>query len=139
MKFFAILFSLFIICFGAQAQSTSILGTWAVDVDKTISIMSSSTKQQYDKMHDEAKVRASNAMKDREFSFRENGEVTVKWKSGGEQRISSGTWAATDDKLNITIADQTVSYDVEFKSADEMILRGQIQRGLFSNLYLQKR
>jgi hypothetical protein len=122
------------------AQNEKFVGTWRIDMDRTLSIMDGNVKARYDTLSAEGHARAVNAMKDRVFAFSEDGSVAVNWTSRSGRRVSSGTWVVDEAPANllIKIGERTTGFSYEFPSGTTLILRGKGKRGFFDNLYLKK-
>ena len=123
-----------------MGQSSSLIGTWRVDIDQTIGNMDPSGKIRYDTLPMAFKERSASRMNGREFIFSQNGEITVNWKSHKGQEISNGQWIKSDAEreLSITIDNNTSAYDFEFLTSNVLVMRGKNKRGFFDNLYLVK-
>lgn len=124
----------------AIAQNDKFIGTWRIDMDRTLDIMDGDVKARYDTLSAEAHTRAVNAMKDREFVLKATGEISVKWRSPNGERTSVGRWSIdrSGKILSIIMDKRTVAYEVEALSQKEMVWKGKSKGGLFSNMYLRK-
>lgn len=122
------------------AQNEKFIGSWRIDMDRTLVIMDAGVKIRYDTLSTETHSRAVNAMKDHEFTFSKDGSVAVNWTAGSEPRISRGNWSVDKPRgdLLITVGKRTTVYSYEFPSGTTLILRGKQKRGFFDNLYLGK-
>lgn len=89
----------------AWGQNNQLIGSWRINMDKTLAIMNSDARKQYDTLSIELQSRAVNAMKDREFILEGSGHISVKWLSRNGPKTSSGRWATdlSENILRITI------------------------------------
>ena len=121
------------------AQNERFIGSWRIDMDKTLAIMDASVKIRYDTLSEEVHARAVNAMKDREFMFSKDGSVAVNWTAGSGPRVSTGTWRIdSSPNLLIRIGEGITGFSYEFPSENTLILRASGKKGFFDNLYLKK-
>jgi len=127
---------LLLIATSVRAQQNSIAGKWQLDLSKTIGLMDNTVKQKFDGLDQDVKTRMEISMTDRTFSFNEDGNVTVNWKSQGNPRVSTGTWEVSNETLMITIGGDVQQYTFEKTTGSHLVLRNTVPAGFFSNLYL---
>lgn len=120
-----------------KAQQTSLVGTYQVDLIKTLELMEGEWKQKYDGLEAPAKERANLSMADRVFVFHDNGQIEVRWKVNGTDKTATGTWELKEeDKLIIKIGEQTTQYTVSRPTNSDLVLKNASGKGFFNNLYL---
>jgi len=121
------------------AQHTGLIGSWRIDLNKAIELMEEPHKSQFDSLSEEVKTRAFNSMRDREFTFEENGNFTGRWKSREADKISTGTWSVAGEYLTLVVDNQSIEYEVTFDSFGNLVLKGLEKNGFFYNLYFIKK
>jgi hypothetical protein len=96
-------------------------------------------KQKYDRLETHAKDRANQSMMDRQFIFKDGGQVEVHWVYNGSSKFVTGTWELNgEENLYIKIGEQTTEYTVSRPSATSLILRNSKGKGFFNSLYLNQ-
>lgn len=136
-KIFIALSFMLIACW-SSAQSVDFVGSWRLDINKSIARMSPQFKNRYDTLKYEVKDRAVDRMNGREFIFFSDGNITVNWKSNQGPQISKGNWLIDESgkNLSVTIDDREINYSYEFLSSDVLVIKPTRQFGFFDALYL---
>lgn len=115
------------------------VGSYKVDIAKSLSLMEGEIKQKYEGLDSAVKERAKESMKDRVFNFKEEGQVEVRWNVNGSERVADGSWEfKSDDILTIKIGEQVTEYSVSKPTENDLVLKNQNGKGLFGNLYLTR-
>lgn len=97
------------------------------------------SRAKFDSLNSEVKTRAANSLEDREFIFKEDGEVEIFWRARGETRSTVGTWAIDQvtSLLTINSTSGISEYYVDNHDTD-LVLRSRYPSGLFRALFLTK-
>lgn len=107
-----------LMCLGSSlmAQENSIEGTWQMDVDRSVAMMTGATRSRYDSLAADKQLKVKSAMNGRIFKFLSEGKITVIWKSGTQQRESLGEWkyGPNPGTLQITIDNKIQPFDYHF-------------------------
>lgn len=131
--------SLLLLVKQVYAQEAMITGSYKVDVIKSVSLMEGEVKQKYEELDSSVKERAKESMKDRVFNFQEDGQVEVRWKVNGSERVANGNWELKgDDILTIKIGEQVTEYSISRPTESDLVLKNPNGKGLFGNLYLTR-
>lgn len=122
----------------AQTERDQFIGTWKVDVAKSIEKMDTDSRSKYEGLNEEVKSRASASMASRGFTFKNDGQVVVTWKSAGGEVNNNGQWVLdeTARTISITVEGKAVEYSYDFLSNTELNLLG--GAGIFTTLSLIK-
>ncbi len=120
---------------GLYAQTNPLVGSWLLDVDKSIQMMSGEMRQRYDSLSTDGKVRVKTAMNERFFNFQENGTIQVLWKVNEQPKESFGVWAHGSEAglIIITIDSNPQEFEYSFEGS-ELQLRNRQITGFFTTL-----
>jgi hypothetical protein len=123
-----------------KAQTSTIQGSWTLDIDETINVLSQEDKLRYDTLADNIKTRAKNAMDGRVFVFNENGAASVSYSVRGQARSATGTWAYEEatKTLEIVIDEVHYVYTCQQPSVNSLILVAAVKDGFFNSLYFNR-
>ncbi|MFY0651639.1 MAG: hypothetical protein JXQ96_06375 [Cyclobacteriaceae bacterium] len=122
-----------------QENRESLIGTWALDYNKSIDQIDSSSKTHYDGLSNEKKNRIADSFTGRKMIFGEDGTYTLQLNRG---MVVSGTWELTDE-LTILIGLDGKQFEQKIISisSSEMLLNlggDQSKNRLFRKWYLNK-
>lgn len=119
-------------CFG---QDSDFLGSWVLDVDKSVKQMSGEMKSRYDSLRSDRQLAAQSAMRGRTFTFQEDGVVSVSWRAKEASKESTGKWKAdaSTGTVTITIDNRVEVFDYKV-TAEELRLIHQKVSGFFTTL-----
>ncbi|UII21607.1 hypothetical protein [Fulvivirga ligni] len=70
-------------------------------------------------------------MDKREFIFKANGEISVRWQAQGQQQRANGTWALESSQLILNIEGINYSYNIQMPNDNTLIISDEEQGGLF--------
>lgn len=120
-------------CFG---QDSDLLGSWVLDVDKSVKLMSGEMKSRYDSLRPDRQLAAQSAMSGRTFTFQEDGVVSVSWRAKEASKESTGKWKADASTGTVTITIDNRAQVFDYKVTDEKELRliHQKASGFFTTL-----
>lgn len=121
---------------GYSKAQDNLIGTWVLDVDKSVKLMAGEMKSRYDSLSSEKRVAAQAAMSGRTFTFQEDGVVSVAWRSKEAAMESTGNWKAdvSTGTVTITIDNRAQVFDYKVTGDKELRLVHQKVSGFFSTL-----
>ncbi|MEQ6121139.1 hypothetical protein [Reichenbachiella sp. MALMAid0571] len=83
-----------------QKNADRLIGTWALDYNKSIGQIQSKSKSHYDTLKQERKDRIKNTFGNRKITFREDGGYVLELQPG---RQVQGSWELLNDDVSLVI------------------------------------
>lgn len=120
----------------ASAQQQQFVNNWRLSISETVALADTS----YARVPDAVRVRAEKAMDGREFHFNASGQITIIWKTNGQNQSVSGTWiySASENCIDISIQQARQRYIVLQVTDSVLILKPQGNDGLYQQLYFKR-
>lgn len=119
----------------AQEYNTTLVGTWALNIDNTVELMEGLNKTNFYRMPDDKRSDIKNTFRQRTFQFWANGDFQVQWYDGKNQKNATGHWSASKENLTIEIDGKSTIYTVREVGNARMILVKKAESvGLFKTL-----
>jgi hypothetical protein len=144
---FIVVLCLLALSTGAFAQGKSnkknaerLIGTWAMDYNKSIGQIKAKSKSHFDTLKQEKKNRVKNSFSSRKITFQKDGGYILELRPG--QQVN-GTWELQSDDatLLISLEDKQFEQRIENISTSTMILNlggDQDRNRLFRKWHLKK-
>jgi hypothetical protein len=132
---------LMLIVNNASAQNeVSITGSWMIDINRTLELMSKETKEKYSSLNTDRQNQAKAAIEDRIFTFQDDGTIVVIWKSNGAIKESVGKWVldAKEKAVSITMDNKIQVFDFSLSQANQLKLSNKKSTGMFTTLCLTR-
>ena len=108
----------------AQDKFT-IVGTWKVDVEQTITASRDANPSRYDSLSYTRKDDFRKSLNGRVYSFKEDGTIEIEVSRETETKTSKGKWLynAETKSLEVILSKVTISFQVERKGDSLIILK----------------
>jgi hypothetical protein len=141
MRIHCTIFLLILIPLATIGQtSNSFIGTWKVDVDKSIDRMDATSKSRFDSLTDTQRIKITEAFKGLKFVFNVGNTVVSNTIKDSETSIRNGTWTteAATSTLIINSDGKVERFTYRFVSPIALILRTSGSKWWFNETYLFK-
>ena len=123
-----------------KKNAERLIGTWAMDYNKSLGQAQSKSRSHYDTLKQEKKNHIKNSFSSRKITFQEDGVYILQLRPG--QQVS-GIWKLQSDdvSLHISIQDKQFEQRIENISASTILLNlggDQDENRLFRNWHLKR-
>lgn len=107
----------------AVPSSYNVTGIWRVDWNTTVSLMSQTDRAVYDQLPQTQRDLLTESFADREFTFEQNGQLSIRFTLNGTNQSFNGTWVAVGaDSLQMRVQDRVSTYRMELQSESKLKL-----------------
>lgn len=140
MRIYFVILLLIMPLFAIGQASTPFIGTWKVDVDKSIDRMDVKVKAKFDSLTEAQRLQITDAFKVLKFTFNEDSTVVSSSIKDNQVLTRTGAWSIESESSGLVIVTdgKAVRFTYQFVSPGALILSTANSKWWFNETYLIK-